>query len=124
MSEFTQPNMSSLKLTSHCDLMADFSPITSAEVTRALCKCNPNTAYGHDQIGYQVIVKLHSYLPNILPDLITALFKYGVHHPEWKKAICVVVPKPEKSSYNTASAYRPIPLLSCLRKLVERIASI
>jgi hypothetical protein len=120
------PNLSflaSLQLQYLQDLSDIFTPVNPAEIYRALRKCDSNTACGHDQIGHNMIKQLHAASPDLLLHLITAILKYGVHHTEWKKAICVVIPKHGKDNYKTPKSYRPISLLPCLGKLVERIAS-
>jgi hypothetical protein len=68
-----------------------------------------------------VVKQLHAASPGLLPHLITAILKYGVHHTEWKKAICVVIL--EKTTIKHLNPYQPISLLPCLGKLAERIAS-
>jgi hypothetical protein len=59
----------------------------------------------------------------VLPRTFTDLFTSATHPKEWKDAHCVVIPKPGKSTYQTASAYRPISLLSCFGKAFEAIAA-
>lgn len=46
------------------------------------------------------------------------------HHPiEWRRALVVVIPKPGKDDYSQAKSYRPISLLECLSKLLEKVMS-
>lgn len=108
---------------SKVDLSDDFTAVSRAEVKRALNSANKKAAVGNDQITFTTLTFVEETVPSALPQIITALLKYGCHHPEWKKAICVVVPKPGKSSYSKANSYRPISLLSSLGKLVEKIAA-
>jgi hypothetical protein len=105
------------------DLSDNFLPITPSEICKALNALNHNSAVGKDRLTFSTLSKLNAANPNILPLLSTALFKYGCHHREWKTAFCVIIPKSGESSYSTAKAYRPISLLSCLGKLLERIAA-
>jgi hypothetical protein len=58
-----------------------------------------------------------------LPSLATALLKFGHHYHKWKHAICIIIPKQGKGSYNTVKSYRPISLLLCLGKIIEKIAA-
>jgi hypothetical protein len=60
-------------------------------------------------------------LPQILPDLFDAMFKYSAHQVEWKVANCVVVPKQGKAPYQDPKSYRPISLLSCFGKALESL---
>jgi ribonuclease HI len=110
-------------VTHKIDLSNEFSPVNRAEIKRALNKSNKNGAVGNDCITYTMLGHLDEIAPSILPQLATAVFRFGFHHREWKHAICVVVPKKGKSSYSTAKSYRPISLLSCLGKLMEKIAA-
>jgi ribonuclease HI len=123
-----QPSISadptSINLDSLQDLTDLYSPVTSSEITRALNKSDPNSACGHDRIGYNTIKKLHENSPQLLPPLISAIFKHGIHHDSWKKAICIVIPKPGKRDYSLPESYRPISLLPCMGKLIERIAAL
>jgi hypothetical protein len=61
--------------------------------------------------------------PSLLPNLVTALLQYGLHYYKWKYAICVVIPKQGKSNYTLEKSYRPISLLSCLGKIIEKIVA-
>ena len=56
--------------------------------------------------------------------LIRAHIRLGVHPDLRKVARGVVTPKPGKYDYSLAKAYRVISLLSCLGKMVEKVASI
>ena len=49
--------------------------------------------------------------------------RLGEHHDLWKTATTVVLPKPNKPSYSDPRAYRPIQLLECLGKLLEKIVT-
>jgi hypothetical protein len=59
--------------------------------------------------------------PNLISYIATALLRFGYHYHKWKHAICIVIPKQGKSSYNIAKSYCPIPLLSCLSNIIEII---
>jgi hypothetical protein len=46
------------------------------------------------------------------------------HHPRvWKTAAIAVVPKPGKDNYSLPKCYRPIALLECLGKLLEKVVA-
>ena len=53
---------------------------------------------------------------------IGAHIRLGVHPDRWKVARGVVIPKPGKDDYPLAKAYRVIPLLNCLGRMVEKVA--
>jgi hypothetical protein len=61
--------------------------------------------------------------PERLVNLLTACLKAG-HHPQpWKEAIVCVIPKPNRTDYTLAKNYRPISLLECLGKLLEKVVA-
>lgn len=45
---------------------------------------------------------------------------YGVFPSEFKLSTTVVIPKPNKPDYSVSKVYRPIVLLNCLGKLMEK----
>lgn len=58
-----------------------------------------------------------------IDNLITACLKAG-HHPRlWKEAIVCVIPKPNRADYTLAKNFRPISLLECLGKLLEKVVA-
>ena len=40
---------------------------------------------------------------------------------QFKESITVVIPKPKKTDYSKLKSYRPIVLLSCIGKLMEKV---
>jgi hypothetical protein len=84
---------------------------------------NYGSAVGPDKISYEAVRRFHACLPHVLPRTFTDLFMSAIHPTEWKDAHCVVIAKPGKRTYQTASAYRPISLLSCFGKVFEAIAA-
>jgi hypothetical protein len=123
ITEIDVSNLGLSNLALYVDLTDVLSLVTPEEVSRALRKCDMNTACGHDRIGYNTIIQLNTAVPDLLPYLITAVLREGVHHPDWKKALCIVTPKHGKKNHSSPSAYHPISLLPCLAKLVGRIAA-
>ncbi|ETW83191.1 hypothetical protein HETIRDRAFT_55155, partial [Heterobasidion irregulare TC 32-1] len=47
--------------------------------------------------------------------------KLGHWLTQFKNSIIVIIPKPKKDNYSKLKAYRPIVLLSCLGKLMEKV---
>lgn len=61
--------------------------------------------------------------PERLVNLISACLRAG-HHPRlWKEAIVCVIPKPNRADYTLAKNFRPISLLECLGKLLEKVVA-
>ena len=55
--------------------------------------------------------------------VVRAAVKFGTHHPRWKSSLVVAIPKPNKPNYSSPKAHRPIQLIECLGKLVEKIVA-
>jgi hypothetical protein len=105
------------------DLNNNFTPVSKTEVKKALDSANTNSAVECDIINYTTLKHLDRANPSLLPSLVAALLQYGLHYYKWKHAICVMIPKQGKSSYTLAKSYRPISLLSCLGKIMEKIVA-
>lgn len=53
--------------------------------------------------------------------LVNACFRHGFFPNVWRNAITVIIRKHGKDSYSEAGSYRPIALLSCLGKVLEKV---
>ena len=95
------------------------SPITLNELQKAI-KDLKMSAPGHDFIHSQMIKNLPPIFLRFLIKLFNASLENSVVPLSWKKAIIVPILKPEKDRTNIDS-YRPISLLPCLPKLMEKI---
>jgi len=62
---------------------------------------------------------------SVAPDQLTAIIrtsiKLGIHHPSWKQSLIAVIPKNNKKDMAQPKSHRPIQLIECLGKLVEKI---
>jgi hypothetical protein len=54
-------------------------------------------------------------------DLYNACLTFGCFPTAFKRSVTVVLPKPNKNDYSHAKSYRPIVLLNCLGKLLEKV---
>ena len=61
--------------------------------------------------------------PMVLLSLYANILELGYQPECLKTANIAVVPKPKKPNYTLAKAYRPIALLECLSKLLEKIVT-
>jgi len=55
--------------------------------------------------------------------LLEACLRTGYHPRLWKEAIVCVIPKPKRLDYMLAKNFRPISLLECLGKLLEKVVA-
>ena len=77
---------------------------------------------GFDQINYPMIKNLALPEKEKLCILYNKIFDSGVIPNQWKKATVIPIRKPNKP-LNDVSGYRPISLLSCISKTLEKIVS-
>jgi hypothetical protein len=58
-----------------------------------------------------------------ITNLLKACLRAGYHPRLWKEAVVSVVPKLKRSDYTLAKNFRPISLLECLGKLLEKVVA-
>jgi len=92
-------------LTHTRDIRQHTRPVTIHETRLAITHLKYHTSVGPDDISYTTLRYLNEAAPLLLPNLFTACLTWSVHPPEWKKANCVVVPKPGKKSYSVTPRY-------------------
>ena len=97
----------------------DFIAISQEEIAHNLATMSNKSAPGPTGITYKLLKWCHAAAPNQLMTLFNAAISLG-HHP-WRSATVVPIPKPGKIDYRVAKAYRPISLLECCGKLLEKI---
>ena len=97
--------------------------VMAEEVKKSLTSCSDTSAPGPSGIGYRAFKWLWSSSPHLLTEALGACLRHGIHHPDWKKAITIILTKPNKPSYADPCAYRPIQLLECFGKLLEKIVA-
>ena len=93
------------------------------EFESAIQKCSDNSAPGPDKMSWRhwkLIFKDSDCLSKII-NIADACINLG-HWPKYFKiSTTVIIPKPNKPSYNNPKAFRPIVLLNTLRKLLEKV---
>ena len=52
--------------------------------------------------------------------LANTCLEVGYHPRAWRRALVVVIPKPDRADYTQAKNYQPISLIECLSKLIEK----
>jgi len=97
----------------------DFVPISEDEIAAALSKTSNKSAPGISGINYKLLKWAFQACPDRFHEIFNAAISLG-YHP-WKEAVVVVIPKPLKPDYRLPKAYRPISLLECCGKLLEKI---
>jgi len=105
-----------------------FTPTTwlkfsEEEFTHAITNCNDSSAPGPDKVTWghlKCIIKDKSCLRNII-SIANACFDLGHWPNHFKKSTTIVIPKPNKPSYDSVKLFRPIVLLNTLGKLIKKV---
>jgi hypothetical protein len=96
-----------------------YLPITGHKITAALQTCANKSVPGLSGIPYKLIRWANDARPNLLRTIFNTALCLRIH--PWTKAKVVVIPKPGKMDYSAPKSYRPISLLKCLGKVLEKI---
>ena len=95
------------------------SEITIFELEEALANIK-NTSPGKDKIPNKLLKIIPDNIKHELLDLFNMSYSEGIVPVAWKQGVIIPILKPEKPE-EIASSYRPITLLSCMGKLLEKI---
>ena len=102
----------------------DDSPLCNAvsldELDCNLVKCKNRSSVGEDGISYLLLKKLPKEAKLSLCQIFSDSIRLGYFPQLWKSAIVKLIPKPNKDA-KYAKNFRPISLLSCVGKVLERI---
>ena len=98
-----------------------FHPITRQEVDNALKQTSNLSAPGISGISYRALKWAWHVYSDLFIWVFNTALKLGTHHPLWKVATVIVIPKPNKPSYSTPRTFHPIQLLECMGKVLEKI---
>ncbi|CAG9831098.1 unnamed protein product [Diabrotica balteata] len=94
-------------------------PFTKSELDFALKNCN-NTSPGLDQIKYPMLINLPRDAKDLLLQVFNDIIQNNIVIDSFKNAIVVPIIKSGKDP-NVANSYKPISLLSCVFKTLERL---
>lgn len=95
------------------------APFSMLEFSLALLSCN-NSAPGMDKIKFNLLKNLPDVVKRRLLNLFNQFLECNIVPDEWRQVRVIAIQKPGKaaSDYNS---YRPIAMLSCIRKLLEKM---
>jgi hypothetical protein len=91
------------------------------EITEVLCTTSNTLAPGPSGIGYTILKWAHAACPEMLTIIFNLCLTTGTH--PWNAATIVVLNKPQKPDYSQPKAYRPISLLECTGKALEKVVA-
>ena len=96
--------------------------ISRTELHAAIWASSPWKAPGADRVTNACLRECEDILTPYLLPLLSASLHFQSIPSEWKSAMVVAVPKPGGDA-SSPKGYRPISLLSCLSKVLERIVT-
>ena len=100
----------------------DIPDVSSTELHAAIWASSPWKAPGADRVTNMCLRECEDILRPYLLPLFSASLRFQSIPSEWKSAMVVAVPKPG-GDVSLPKGYRPISLLSCLSKVLERIVT-
>ncbi|QRW07801.1 Reverse transcriptase (RNA-dependent DNA polymerase) [Ceratobasidium sp. AG-Ba] len=71
--------------------------------------------------NYRLLKWVFEHNPDLLIDLYNGCLNIGFHPECLRKAVISVIPKPRKLDMSNPKSYRPISLLECLSKCLEKV---
>jgi len=94
-----------------------------AETIDAINKCNNFLAPGPDKLSWRHLKKIVKNKECIskLIDIANTCIKLGHWLSQFKTLTTIIIPKPNKASYNSTKSFRPIFLLNTTGKLFEKM---
>ncbi|EJP61622.1 reverse transcriptase, RNaseH [Beauveria bassiana ARSEF 2860] len=98
-----------------------FDQKISYEETRFGLLSTGNTSPGADGITVHMLQKLWPIVGHLVTDIYNACLQHGYCPRAWRTAEVVMIPKQNKRDLTDPGTWRPISLLSCLGKGMERI---
>ena len=97
--------------------------LTFTEFRNAAFSMAPHKAAGPDEIPAVALQKCFDIFGEPMYKICKACLIVGYHPSQWKIALVAIIPKPNKPDYSKPNTNRPISLLSCLGKVLERIVA-
>ena len=98
-----------------------YSSVTNEEVLDILMEGSNTTAPGISGLNYKVWKWVAWNAPDQLIAIVRAAVTLGIHHHSWKESLVAVIPKNNKKDMALPKSHRPIQLIECLGKLVEKV---
>jgi hypothetical protein len=99
----------------------DWPPVSSDEVATALAHTSNSSAPGLSGVNYKLLKWAFAARPERFVNLYNACLDLGIH--PWSAAKVVPIAKPKRADYSLPKAYRPISLLECCAKLLEKVVA-
>ena len=102
-----------------------WSPFSKNKFKSAISKCNDSLAPGPDKLSWchlKIILQNKACLTNII-NIADSCINLGYWPNYFKVSTTIVIPKPNKTSYDQPKVFCPIVLLNTLGKLIEKVVA-
>jgi len=100
-----------------------WAPFSKEEFRSAIANCNNSSTPGLDKLSWsylKTVLKHDECLTNII-NIVNACIDLGYWPAHFKRSTTVIIPKPNKQSYDSSKSFRPIILLNMLGKLIKKV---
>jgi hypothetical protein len=101
----------------------DHHPISKHEIQSALDTSSNTSAPGAFGSNYRLLKWVFESDPELLVKLYNGCLDLSFHPECLRKAVISVIPKPRKLDMSNPKSYRPISLLECLSKCLEKVVT-
>lgn len=98
-----------------------FSPLEPFELKKIVNDLPNRRAEGEDRLSNELIKLALPVIEESFCKLVNACFNNGFFPHVWRSAVTIIIRKHGKDDYSIPNSYRPIALLSCLGKILEKI---
>ena len=98
-------------------------PFLRGEFLKAITKCNNLSAPRPDKLSWyhlKCIINNEACLGKII-NIADTCFELGFWPSYFKSFMTIIIPKPNKNSYNSSKSFWPIVLLNILGKLIKKV---
>lgn len=99
-----------------------WQPFSTEEAYRATCNVRSSSP-GDDEINVEILRLSWQTLGDRITNLFNCCIQLGIHPKVFKTANIIIIPKNGKRDRTQPNSYRPIALLPCLGKGLERLIS-
>ena len=93
------------------------------EYKSSIIKCNNSSTPSPNKLFWKylkVIIDNSLYLKNFI-NIVNVCINLGHQPSNFKTSSSIIIPKPNKASYDSSKIFRPIILLNTLSKLIEKV---
>jgi len=105
--------------------MEEWSPFLRKEFLKTIAKCNNSSAPGFNKLSWcylKYIIINEACLGKII-NIADACFELEFWPLYFKSSMMIIIPKPNKDSYDLSKSFQPIVLLNTLGKLIKKVIS-